>query len=131
MQSLGADEVIDYRRTDFTRTGQRYDRILDLVAQRSAASYRRALAKDGRYACVGGSVPSMLRIALAGLVSNGQLRVLAVAQGPAHFSRVAELCVDGSLAIHVDRVFGLDEVPEALTHHGEGSALGKVVVRID
>jgi NADPH:quinone reductase-like Zn-dependent oxidoreductase len=131
MRSLGADEVIDYRQTDFTRTGQRYDRILDLVAQRSAISHRRALTPDGRYACVGGSVPSMLGAAFAGLVSKGRLRVLAVRQGPAHFSRVAELCVGGSLDIHVDREFGLDELPEALAHHGEGRALGKVVVRIE
>jgi NADPH:quinone reductase-like Zn-dependent oxidoreductase len=43
---------------------------------------------------------------------------------------VAELCVAGELAIHIDRTFTLDEVPEALTHVGEGRARGKVVVSV-
>ncbi len=131
MRSIGADEVLDYEQTDFTRNGRRYDRVLDLVALRSAASYRRALSPDGRYLCIGGSVPSMLRVTLAGLVTKGRTKVLVVDQGPAHFSRVADLCVDGSIDIHVDREFGLGEVPEALVHHGEGKALGKVVIRLD
>ena len=131
MTSLGADEVIDYQQADFTRTGERYDWVLDLVASRSAAACRRALHPDGRYLWVGGSVSSMLRVALAGLATKGRTRVLVVNQGPAHFERVADLCVDGAIAIHIDREFGLDEVPDALAHHGEGRALGKVVVRLD
>src|SRR5262249_9009905 len=54
MRSLGADDVIDYRRADFTRTAQPYDLVLDLVAHRSAFACRRALAPGGRYRCVGG-----------------------------------------------------------------------------
>ena len=50
MRSVGADEVIDYRRDDFTRTNQPYDLILDLVAHRSVFAYRRALAPGGRTA---------------------------------------------------------------------------------
>ncbi len=63
MRSLGADEVIDYRREDFTRGAEPYDLILDLVAHRSVFAYRRALARGGRYRCVGGSVPTLLRVA--------------------------------------------------------------------
>ena len=45
MRSVGADAVVDYRSEDFTRTDQRYDLILDLVAHRSMFAYRRALAE--------------------------------------------------------------------------------------
>jgi len=54
--------------------------------------------------------------------------VLVVNQGPAHFEPLAELCVTGDVRIHIDRTFALDEVPAALSHVGEGRALGKVVV---
>ena len=54
MRSLGADEVIDYRRDDFTRGAEPYDLVLDLVAHRSVFAYRRALGRGGRYRCVGG-----------------------------------------------------------------------------
>lgn len=129
MKSLGADEVLDHRRVDFTRTGQRYDRILDLVAERKPSDYRRALSPDGRYACVGGSVATMLRVALAGLYTAGRLEVLVVREGPAHFENVAALCAAGEVAVQVDREFPLEAVPEALAYLGDGLALGKVVVR--
>jgi NADPH:quinone reductase-like Zn-dependent oxidoreductase len=133
MRSLGADAVIDYRTDDFTRT-EPYDRILDLVAHRSVFAYRRALAPGGRYQCVGGSVPSVLRVvtvgAIAGLLTGRRLGILAVREGPTHFEPLADLAVAGDVDIHIDRTFGLDEVPEAIAYLGEGRALGKAVVEI-
>ena len=134
MRALGADEVIDYRREDFTRDHQPYDLILDLVAHRSVFAYRRALAPGGRYRCVGGSVPAVLRVvtigAVVGPATHRRLRVLVVKEGPTHFERLADLCVAGDVSIHIDRTFGLDEVPQALAYVGEGRALGKVVVTL-
>jgi NADPH:quinone reductase-like Zn-dependent oxidoreductase len=133
MRSIGADQVIDYRSEDFTRGGP-YDLILDLVAHRSVFAYRRALAPGGRYRCVGGSVPALLRVltigSVAGRLTRRRLGVLAVKEGPMHFEPVADLCVAGELGIHIDRTFTLDEVPDALAHVGEGRALGKVVVSV-
>jgi NADPH:quinone reductase-like Zn-dependent oxidoreductase len=133
MREVGADHVIDYRREDFTQ-GEPYDLILDLVAQRSVFAYKRALAPGGRYRCAGGTVPTLLRVLTVGVVaarlSGRRIGVLAVRPGPAHFEPVAELCATGDLAIHIDRTFTLDEVPQALAHVGEGRALGKVVVAV-
>ncbi len=134
MTSLGADEVLDHRRQDFTRPGEPYDLVLDLVAGRSVFAYRRALAPGGRYSCVGGSVSALLRVltigSVVGLLSRRRLRVLAVKQGPEHFGPLADLCVAGHVAIHVDRTFGLDEVPDALGYVGGGRSLGKVVIEV-
>jgi NADPH:quinone reductase-like Zn-dependent oxidoreductase len=134
MRSVGADEVVDYRSEDFTRSGP-YDLILDLVAHRSVFAYRRALAPGGRYRCVGGSVSALLRVLtigwLAGRLTHRRLGVLAVNQGPTHFEPVARLCAAGDLAIHIDRTFTLDEVPQALAQVGEGRAHGKVVVSLN
>jgi NADPH:quinone reductase-like Zn-dependent oxidoreductase len=135
MRSLGADEVIDYRRDDFTRRTPPYDLVLDLVAYRSVFAYRRALARGGRYRCAGGSVRSLIRILTvgwaAGRLTGRRIGVLAVKPGPAHFEALTELCTAGDVDIHVDRTCGLDDVPEALAHVGEGRALGKVVITID
>ena len=135
MRSLGADDVIDHRREDFTRTGEPYDLVLDLVAHRSAFACRRALAPGGRYRCVGGSVPTLLGIAtlgaIVGRLDRRRLGVLVVRSGPAHFGPLADLCVAGDIGIHIDRTFGLDEVPAALRYVGEGRARGKVVVALD
>jgi NADPH:quinone reductase-like Zn-dependent oxidoreductase len=132
MRSVGAHDVVDYRRDDFTRTTQPYDLILDLVAHRSVFAYRRALAPGGRYRCVGGSVRALLRVVtlgwLIGRVTGRSIGVLVVNEGPAHFEPLAELCVTGDVRIHIDRSFALDQVPSALAYVGEGRALGKVVV---
>ena len=133
MRSLGADEVLDYRRDDFTRQ-QPYDLVLDLVAHRSVRDYRRALAPGGRYRCVGGPARTVLNVlvtgAVVGRLSGRRIGVLAVKPGPAHFGPLAERCAAGEVEIRVDRTFTLDEVPEALAHVGEGRALGKVVVEV-
>ena len=133
MRALGADEVLDYRREDFTRQDP-YDLVLDLVAHRSVLDCRRALAPGGRYRCVGGPVPTVLNVRLAGAVvgrlSGRRIGVLAVKPGPEHFEPLAQRCVDGEVTIHVERTFTLDEVPDALAHVGDGRALGKVVVEV-
>jgi NADPH:quinone reductase-like Zn-dependent oxidoreductase len=132
MRSLGADEVIDYRSEDFSRSDEPYDLILDLVAHRSVFAYRRALAPGGRYRCVGGPVSALLRILtlgwIAGRLTRRRIGVLAVREGPAQFEPLADLCIAGDVRIHIDRTFALDEVSVALAHVGEGHALGKVVV---
>ena len=133
MRSLGADEVIDYRIQDFTNL-EPSDLVVDLVAHRSVFAYRRALTRGGRYLCVGGSVPTLLRVATIGAIlgrlTGRRLGLLVVKQGPTHFEPLAERCVAGDVQIHIDRTFGLDDVPQALAHVGEGRALGKVVVEV-
>ena len=133
MRRVGADEVVDYHRDDFTRTTEPYDLVLDLVAHRSVFAYRRALAPKGTYRCVGGSVRSLLRVLTVGYaaarLTGRSMGVLVVREGPAHFEPLADLCVTGEVTIHIDRTFALDEVPAALAHVGDGRALGKVVVR--
>ncbi|WP_255570642.1 NAD(P)-dependent alcohol dehydrogenase [Cryobacterium cheniae] len=131
LRELGAEDVVDYRRSDFTRL-EPFDLVLDLVARRSVFAYRRALAPGGRYFCVGGAVPTLLGVgtigAVLGRLTGRRMGVLAVKQGPAHFMPAAELCVAGDLRIRIDRTFTLDEVPQSLAYVGEGRALGKVVV---
>jgi NADPH:quinone reductase-like Zn-dependent oxidoreductase len=134
MRSLGADDVLDYRSEDFTRTGERYDVVLDLVAHRSALAVRRALRPGGRYRCVGGPVPTLVGILTVGSVigrlSGRRIGMLMVRQGPAHFTPLAALCAAGDIGIHVDRTFALDDAPEAMRYVGEGLARGKVVVTV-
>jgi NADPH:quinone reductase-like Zn-dependent oxidoreductase len=133
MQSLGADEVIDYRSQDFTRI-EPSDVVLDLVAHRSVFAYRRALAPGGRYLCVGGTVRALLRVvtvgAIIGRLTGRRLGLLMVKAGPTHFTPLAERCAAGEVDIHVDRTFRLAEAPQALAYVGAGRARGKVVVEV-
>lgn len=132
MTEVGADEVVNYRTTDVSRTGDTWDLVLDLVAHRSVRACRRLLAPDGVYRAVGGSVPTLLRLLTAGTVvgrlTGRRIGVLAVTEGPDHFLPLAQRCAAGELTVHLDRTYPLEETPQALARVGEGLSLGKVIV---
>ena len=133
LRSLGAHEVIDYRAADPFRTGP-YDLIVDLVAHRSVFTYRRALARGGRFAMVGGTLRALLRMAtvgpLVGALTGARVGVLVIHEGPAHFADLGERVASGEVHVPIDRVVPFEELPAALALHGEGRALGKVVVSV-
>lgn len=135
MRSVGADAVVDYRVEDFTRADQPHDLILDLVAHRSMFAYRRALARGGRYWCVGGTTRALVRALTVGFVAGRatgrRMGVLAVKAGVEHFRPLTDLVVAGEVAVHVERTFDLDDTAAALAHVGDGRALGKAVVTVD
>jgi NADPH-dependent curcumin reductase CurA len=68
---------------------------------------------------------------IIGRLTRRRMGVLVVPQGPTYFTPLTALVVAGDIGIHIDRTFGLDEVPEALRYVGEGLAHGKVVVTTD
>lgn len=133
MKSVGADEVVDFRREDFTRL-EPFDQILDLVARRSVFAYRRALMKGGRYMYVGGTLRGLLRVVTVGTVvgrmTGRRIGVLMVRPGPSSFEQLGQRCAAGEIDIHIHRRYPLEEAPDALAEVGEGRALGKVVVVI-
>jgi NADPH:quinone reductase-like Zn-dependent oxidoreductase len=135
VRSLGADHVVDYTREDFTRTDGQYDLILDVAAHRSVFDYRRALAANGRYLYVGGSVSTLLQVLMVGPLigrkAGKKVRLLAVQPNTRDLLAVAEMCQAGTVVPVIDRRFALGEVPEALRYLGEGHAKGKLVITID
>ena len=135
LRSLGADQVIDYTREDFTRNGKQYDLILDVIAHRSAFALKRALKPNGTYFVVGGSVATLFQVLFLGPLirwSEGKnLRVLAVQRNQEDLVAITELCEAGKIVPVIDRQYPLREVPEALRYVGEGRAKGKVVIRIE
>src|SRR6266487_1298471 len=99
MRSLGADHVIDYAREDFTRNGNDYDLILDVIAHRSVFAYKRALRPNGSYFAVGGSVAVLFQILLLGPLirrtTGKKIRVLAVQPNLLDLAFITELCETG------------------------------------
>ena len=135
MRSLGADQVIDYAREDFTKNGRAYDLILDLAGYRPALAYKGSLRPGGRYLYVGGSVATLLQVLLIGpLIGRAEgkkIRLLAVRLGTQHLAPLVELYQAGKITTVIDRRYRLREVPEALRYLGEGHAKGKVIVNVD
>ena len=135
VRSVGADHVIDYTQEDFTKTGKRYDLILDCQGYRSMFDYKRALRPGGTYAMVGGPLPRILQLLFlnfCGALTRESRHLRLVAEGPNKgLADLKELIEAGKLVAVVDRIFGLSEVPEALRYFGEGRHKGKIVIDSD
>jgi NADPH:quinone reductase-like Zn-dependent oxidoreductase len=134
MRSLGADHVIDHTREDFTKNGEQYDLILDIVAHRSVFAYKRALRSNGSYFLAGGSVATMLQILLVGPWIRGttgkKIRILAVRPNIEDVHIMKDLIEAGKVTPIIDKTYPLSEVPEAIGYVGEGQAQGKVVITV-
>jgi NADPH:quinone reductase-like Zn-dependent oxidoreductase len=134
MRSLGADHVIDHTREDFTKNGEQYDLILDIVAHRSVFAYKRALGSNGSYFLAGGSVATMLQILLVGSwigrTTGKKIRILAVRPNIEDVDFMKDLIEAGKVTPVIDKTYPLSEVPEALGYVGEGQAQGKVVITV-
>jgi NADPH:quinone reductase-like Zn-dependent oxidoreductase len=135
LRSIGADQVIDYTHEDYTQSGQRYDLILDLAAHRSVSDYRRALAPDGVFMMVGGSVATLLQVVTRGtwISRRGGQTIGLNAWTPnkrEDLTFLAELFEAGKVVPVIDRRYPLHEVPEALRYLEEEPHLGKIVITV-
>jgi len=135
VRSLGADHVIDYTQKDFTKTGKRYDLVLDCQGYRSMFEYKHSLRPGGTYAMVGGPLPRILQLLFlnfCGPLTGESRNLRLVAEGPNKgLADLRELIEAGKLVPIVDRIFGLSQVPEALGYFGQGHHKGKIVIDSD
>jgi NADPH:quinone reductase-like Zn-dependent oxidoreductase len=134
VRSLGADHVIDYTKVDYTRTGERYDWIVDVDAHHGILRWRGALRPKGVYVAMGGPGSWILQALLvAPFVSLATGKRMGLLLGWKPFKRedvetLEELIAAGKVKPVIDRRFPLAEIVEALRYVDEGRARGKVVV---
>ncbi len=135
IRSLGAHHVIDYTKTDFTKTGEHYDLILDCQCNRSMFDNRRALAPGGTYAMIGGAIPRVYQLWLLNIVdlfTREDRRLCLVAEGPNKGLRqLKELVEVGKLTPVIDRIYNFGEVPEAFRYFGKGLHKGKIAITME
>jgi NADPH:quinone reductase-like Zn-dependent oxidoreductase len=127
VRSLGADEVIDYMREDFTKNGKTYDVIFDAVGKHSYRRCRRALAPDGIF--VETDLGFMWHVPLLALTSK------RVTLGVAKYTKedvalLKELVEAGEYRAVIDRVYPLEDVVEATKYVETGQKTGNVVLTV-
>jgi NADPH:quinone reductase-like Zn-dependent oxidoreductase len=125
-RSLGADQVVDYTSTDFTRSGRRYDRILDTVGNRSVHDLKRSLAPGGKAAVTGfTSVRRLLEVSLRGGKDVAQVQAHVTTKD---LELLSELIEAGKVRPRIDRRYAFADLPAAIAYLEQGHARAKVVV---
>jgi len=139
VRSLGADHVIDYTQEDFTQGGQRYDFILDNVANHSLSATRRALTPNGRLQSNGGghargrwigSLGSVIKVAAVSLFVRQQLGPSIKFPNRADLLVLKDLLEAGKITPVIDGTYPLRGTPEAIAQVGDGHARGTVVITV-
>jgi NADPH:quinone reductase-like Zn-dependent oxidoreductase len=136
VRSLGADQVIDYTTTDYTKSGERYDWIVDTDSHYSMLSMRRVLRPNGVYVTLGGTdrtIFDALLVAPVMSLAGSRTYGLMLWWKPFHepdIATVTKLIADGAVKPRIDRTFPLDRVVDALRWVEDGRATGKVVITV-
>jgi NADPH:quinone reductase-like Zn-dependent oxidoreductase len=138
VRSIGADEVVDYTRTDVTDGSRHWDLILDTAGHRSLSRLRRALSPAGTLVIVGsegrgrfmGGFDRQLRAVALSRVVGQRLRMLSSTPRRDDLETLRQLIEAGKVTPLLDRTFPLDQVRQAIGHLLAGGGRGKLVITV-
>lgn len=133
MRAAGADEVIDYAAMDITRSGSRFDVVLDIADTRGPVAMRRCLAPGGRYSLIARRLGSfavyVLFAPLVGRVTGTRMGTMMWQPNPAALlEEFGALLAAGAVRPIVDSTWSLDDAVAAFEHLDAGRARGKIVI---
>ena len=142
LRSIGADRVVDYTQQDFTRSGERYDVVLDIAGNHPWPDIRRALTREGTFVLIGhdqygaaghrwfGSLGRFFKLMVVSPFVS-QLHPFRGAKDPGdRLVVLKELIEAGKVTPVIDRAFSLSEVPDAIRYLESGQAQGKVIITV-
>jgi NADPH:quinone reductase-like Zn-dependent oxidoreductase len=133
IRSLGADNIIDYSKEDFSTSGLLYDLVLVINGNNSLSTYRRVMAPKGNLVMVGGGLSQIFNIMLFGwLFSLGKkkMRLLAAKASANDLEFIIQLVEEGKIKPIIDKTFPLDKTAEAVQYIRQGHARGKIVINV-
>lgn len=134
LAGLGADALVDYRKTDFTKARETWDVVFDVVPNRSFGACARVLAPDGVYVTtLPGAGPFLASLGAALRAPFGfrkRCRALILKSRPEDLGWLLDRAAEARLKAVVGKVVPLDQAAWALSDLSAGHVTGKTVVRI-
>lgn len=128
LRSIGADQVIDYTREDFTKSGKTYDVILDVAGKSSYSRCVKALTRKGRYVLANPSISLIVRGLWTSMTSSKKVITGLANYKVEDLNYLKEMIEAGKIKSVIDRRYGLEEVAEAHRYVEEGHKKGNVVI---
>lgn len=131
VKSLGADKVIDYATTDFAKSGQVFDMIVDTVGNASFERCAPVLLKDGRLLMVLADLPAMLKAPWQSLRSGIKVFAAPAAERPEYVGQLCDLARAGQFIPLVDRCYPFEQIIDAHRYVDQRHKKGSVVVVVE
>jgi NADPH:quinone reductase-like Zn-dependent oxidoreductase len=129
--AIGADRVIDYTKEDFTKNGQVYDVIFDIIGKSPYSDSIRSLNKNGSYLLANPSLSQMIRAPWASKRREKKVIIGAANYRTEDLVFLKELIETEKIKTVIDRSYPLEEIPEAHRYVETGSKKGNVVITVD
>jgi len=131
LRSIGADQVIDYTQEDFTKNGETYDVIFDVVGKSSLSRSLRSLKQNGRYLLANPGLTQMVRGPWTSMISSKKVLFGAASQKTEDLIFLKELIEAGKIKPVIDRRYPLELTAEAHSYVETGEKTGNVVITVE
>ena len=131
LRGIGADRVIDYTREDFTKSGQSYDVIFDVVGRSSYSGSIRSLKNKGFYLIANPRLSKMIRGLWTSITSSRKVITGAASFKKEDLLYLKELIEAGKLKSIIDRRYPLEQIPEAHSYVEQGHKKGNVAITVE
>lgn len=131
VKSLGADTVIDYTKEDFTKNGETYDLIFDILGRSSFSRCKNSLKQNGRYLLSSFKVNQLFQIVWTSIFSSKKVICAIAPCSVEDLMAVKTLIEAGKIKVIIDRRFPLEQVAEAHRYVEEGHKQGHVVITLE
>lgn len=130
VKSLGADHVIDYTQEDFTRNGQTYDLIFDVLGRSSFARCKNSLTSNGRYVLASFKMKQLLQMVWTKFSGSKKVMCVLSPQSREDLERLKEMIEAGKIKAVIDRNFPLEQAAKAHRYVEDGHKQGNVVITV-
>lgn len=131
VESLGADEVIDYTKEDFSQNGQSYDLIFDVLGKSSFSQCKNSLNSNGRYLRVSFKMKQLLQMIRTSMIGSKKVICALAPGGQKDLKTVRELIEAGKINALIDKRFSMHQAAEAHRYVEDGHKQGHIVITIE
>ena len=131
LRSLGADQVIDYTQEDFTKSGETYDVIFDVVGKSSFSRSVRSVKKEGFYLLANPRLSPLVRGLWTSLTSSKKVITGVASERTEDLVFLKELIEAGKIRSVIDRHYPLEQTAEAHRYVETGHKKGNVVITVE
>ena len=131
VKSLGADKVIDYTKEDFTKSGETYDLIFDILGKSSWSRCKSSLSQNGRYLLASFKMRQLFQMLWTKIIGSKKVICALALQKPEDLIFIKELIEAGKIKAAIDKRYPLEQTAEAHRYVEEGLKKGHIVITVE